>query len=118
MKAHISCSITFYLNRAFCEIIWKNIIELDRPQMKIRRTRIACWITNATNAHSEYVILMAFSLQQWFTNAPQCYVIRTLPVFDFTVGQEPKSGLGRLNVYVCKSQTITQNTHGRTPPNE
>ena len=26
---------------------------------------IACWITKATNAHSEYVILFASSLQQW-----------------------------------------------------
>jgi hypothetical protein len=26
---------------------------------------IGCWITKATNTHSEYVILVAFSLQQW-----------------------------------------------------
>jgi len=25
-----------------------------------RRTRIACWITKATDTHSEYVILIAF----------------------------------------------------------
>jgi len=31
----------------------------------IRRMRIACWITNATNTYSEYVILIAFPLQQW-----------------------------------------------------
>ena len=33
----------------------------------VRRTRFACWVTNATNTHSEYVILTAFffSLQQW-----------------------------------------------------
>ena len=29
-----------------------------------RRTRIACWIPKATNTHSEYVILIAFPLQQ------------------------------------------------------
>jgi hypothetical protein len=28
--------------------------------------RIAFWITKATNTHSEYVILVAFPLQQWF----------------------------------------------------
>ena len=33
--------------------------------MAIRRMRIACWITKATNTHSEYVILIAFPLQQW-----------------------------------------------------
>jgi hypothetical protein len=27
--------------------------------------RIACWITKATNTHSEYVILIAFPPQQW-----------------------------------------------------
>jgi len=45
--------------------MWKNIVEPDRPQMAIWRMRIACWITNATNTHSEYVILIAYPLQQW-----------------------------------------------------
>jgi hypothetical protein len=31
----------------------------------MRRMRFACWITKATDTHSEYVILIAFSLQQW-----------------------------------------------------
>jgi hypothetical protein len=31
----------------------------------IRRMRIACWIIKATDTHSEYVILIAFPLQQW-----------------------------------------------------
>ena len=33
--------------------------------MTIRRRRIACWIIKATNTHLEYVILIAFPLQQW-----------------------------------------------------
>ena len=33
--------------------------------MTIRRMRIACWITRATNTHSEYVTLIDFPLQQW-----------------------------------------------------
>jgi len=41
------------------------MVESDRPQMTIRRIRIACWITKATNTHSEYVIIIAFALQQW-----------------------------------------------------
>ena len=28
-------------------------------------SRIACWIPKVTHAHSEYLILIAFSLQQW-----------------------------------------------------
>jgi hypothetical protein len=31
----------------------------------IRRMRFACWITKATETHSEYVILTAFPRQQW-----------------------------------------------------
>jgi hypothetical protein len=61
---------TFYVqsppeNRAIYEITWKYIVEPNRPQMTICRMRIACWILKATNTHSEYVILIAFSLQQW-----------------------------------------------------
>ena len=33
--------------------------------MTIRRMRILCWIPKATNTHSEYVMLIAFPLQQW-----------------------------------------------------
>jgi len=34
IKAHIVCSIIFF-NRAVDEIMWKNVVELDRPQMVI-----------------------------------------------------------------------------------
>jgi hypothetical protein len=33
--------------------------------MTIWHMRIACWILKATNTHSEYVIFIAFPLQQW-----------------------------------------------------
>ena len=55
----------FFENSAVYGITWKNILQPDRPQMTIRRTHIACWITKATNTHSEYIILMVFQLQQW-----------------------------------------------------
>jgi hypothetical protein len=36
IKSHILCRIMFSLeNRAICEIMLKNIVELDRPQMTI-----------------------------------------------------------------------------------
>jgi hypothetical protein len=38
-------------------------VEPDRPQVTIWRMRIACWITNTTNTHSEYVILIALARQ-------------------------------------------------------
>ena len=31
----------------------------------IQRMRIACWIPKATNTHSEYVTLIAFTQQKW-----------------------------------------------------
>ena len=43
----------------------KNTVEPVRPQMAKWRIRIACCIPKATDAHSEYVILIAFLLQQW-----------------------------------------------------
>jgi len=43
--------------------MWKNIGEPGRLQMTV--WRIACFILKATNTHTEYVILIAFPLQQW-----------------------------------------------------
>jgi len=47
-------SFFFFENRAVCEIMWKNTVESDMPQMTIERMRTSCWITKATNTHSEY----------------------------------------------------------------
>ena len=55
----------FFLNRAVYEIVWENVVERDRPQMTIRRIRIACWIPKATNTYTGYVILIVSPLQQW-----------------------------------------------------
>ena len=66
IKIHILCSVTFFFeNRAVYEIMWKNTVETGRRQMTVWRMRIACWIPKATNTHSQYVILIAFPLQQW-----------------------------------------------------
>jgi hypothetical protein len=48
--------------------------------MKIWRMRSASWIIKATNTHSEYVTLFFFHSNNGCTNAPQIYVIHTLPV--------------------------------------
>jgi len=60
IKTHILCPIIFFFvfeNRAVYEIMWENMAEPGRPQMAIWRMRIACWITDTTNTHSQYVIL-------------------------------------------------------------
>ena len=41
------------------------MVEPGKPQMTKWRTRIACWISKATNTHSEYEILIAFPPQKW-----------------------------------------------------
>jgi hypothetical protein len=54
----------FFLNHAVYKIMWKNTAERGRPQMAIWRMRISHWIPRTTNTHSQYVILIAFPLQQ------------------------------------------------------
>jgi hypothetical protein len=46
--------------------------------------RNACWITKATNTHSEYVTLIVFLWEDGFTNVPQCYVY-TSPVLLYNL---------------------------------
>jgi hypothetical protein len=40
------------------------MVQPDRLQMALWRMRIACWITKTTDAISQYVIIIAFPLQQ------------------------------------------------------
>jgi hypothetical protein len=68
IKTHILCSIFFSENRAVYEIMWKQdgtARQAIDTTYVIWRMRSACWITNATNMHSEYVIFTAFSRQRW-----------------------------------------------------
>jgi hypothetical protein len=44
----------------------KNILAPDSPQMTIGRMRFACRVPNGANTNLEYVIFIAFPLQQWF----------------------------------------------------
>ena len=79
IKTQILRSFFFSRKSYLCEITWKSV-ESGGPQMTTWRMRIARWITNATDTHSEYVVFMAFPCNSGCTNAPLCYVIRTLPL--------------------------------------
>jgi len=46
---HILCSGCFFEIHVMCEIMLKNLVQPDRPQMTIWHMRIACWIPKATN---------------------------------------------------------------------
>jgi hypothetical protein len=53
ITAHFMFNNFFFLeNRIVYEIRWKNTVEYDRPQMKIWRMRVVCWITKATKKNT------------------------------------------------------------------
>jgi len=61
------CSVT--LLRKSCRL-WDNVEKCGRAGRAtagniIRRMRFACWISKATDTHTEYVILIEFSRQPW-----------------------------------------------------
>ena len=61
----LTCSIIFFSPKIVSfMIMWKNVVQLDRPHRTICCISTACWITKATDTHSEYVILTVFPLQQ------------------------------------------------------
>ena len=64
IKTH---AITFFYfeNRAVYEIIWKDIVEPGRPQMRLWRMLLSREVPKATNTHSEHAILITFVLKQW-----------------------------------------------------
>jgi hypothetical protein len=67
LNAYILCPITCcFENRAAYDIKQNNVVDTGRPQMSIWRKRNACWIPKAKSTHSDYVIVIAFPLQQWF----------------------------------------------------
>jgi len=79
--------IFFFENYAICEeILKKKIVVPDRPQVTIWRMRIACRIPNTTNAHSEYVTLIAFILKQWLQERPTMWrlYVHCLLCYDIT----------------------------------
>jgi hypothetical protein len=45
--------------------MWKSTIQPGRPQMTIWRMRVARWIPETTNTHSECVMFIAFPRHQW-----------------------------------------------------
>jgi hypothetical protein len=75
---NILCSITF-LSQKSCRLcenvdkIWYWPDRQDTDDNIIRRACFARRIPKATDTHSEYVILIAFSLQQWLRERPSVF---------------------------------------------
>ena len=56
----------FFENRALFQIMWKNVVQTDgQMDSIIRRMHTAYWITEATDTHSEFVMLTVNRWQQW-----------------------------------------------------
>jgi hypothetical protein len=71
-----------------------------------RRMRFVCCITKVTTTNSEYVTPL-FHSNNSYANAPQCYVIRTLPVLF--------SHVGCINVYDSYTKSyFLPSKHGKS----
>jgi hypothetical protein len=57
--------------------MWKNSVEPDRPETKIRRMRITCWLPVTLRIYDNSLL---FHCNNGCTNEPQCYGVRTLAV--------------------------------------
>jgi hypothetical protein len=82
IKTHILCSITYF--RKFC-LLWGNVEkyggDIEANNNTLWYMLLACWITNATNTYSEYVILNGFFKKKMPTRTRLSVTfMRTLPV--------------------------------------
>ena len=83
--------------------MWKSGKVLGRPQID-NLVNAHCMLDTYGYAHTHktYVILIASPLQQWLHNVPQCYLIRTLPVFFILQRSQHNSPfLFKCNIYMC-----------------
>jgi hypothetical protein len=64
-NTHLTFNKFFPENHAVYESVKKYGRAIHVTDNIIRRMRKTCWITTATDTHSEQVIPIAFPLQQW-----------------------------------------------------
>ena len=78
---HFMYKFSFFLNRAFDEIVWENVVGPDRQQMETWRILIERWVPKATDTHSRCMqCLLLFLCSNCCTNSTHCYAICTLLV--------------------------------------
>ena len=71
----------FLESRALFEIMWKNIVRQNGPQIIIRRMRFVCWITKNTEKQTQSMLhLLIFQGNKAYTNASSSAFIRKLHV--------------------------------------
>ena len=71
-------SFLFPENCAVYDMMWNNMVEPERPQMKIRRMRLAYWLRLHTNTQNIfYTDFFFFHGDNSFAKASQYYDIYT-----------------------------------------
>jgi hypothetical protein len=73
---------TNFFNNTIYELMCKTFVESNMPRLSIWHN----WIPKSTNKHSEYVILIAFPLQQWLNGCVSMFCdtyIFYLAIFNF-----------------------------------
>jgi len=90
IRTHFSC---FFLQKS-CRL-WDvekyGTAGQARGNSIIRSLHISCWISKTANTHTKYISL--FHRNNGCAKAPQCYIIRTLPVCSLWCWQLPLHGL-------------------------
>ena len=81
--------------------MWKNMVEMDGPQMTRWRTCFACWVTNATDTRAEYAIFFfLFLCNSGCRNAHLCYTnitpLLNLPLYNAYLSDS-------MFIYICLS---------------
>jgi hypothetical protein len=64
IKTHVIHSILFQKNHAVNKKMWKIWHSWTDQRLQYIDIRFACWITEAINTHSQYVLLIDFPHQQ------------------------------------------------------
>jgi len=83
-------NISFRKTRHLRDIVEKHCTAGQATDHNIiRRMRFACWITEATDTHSEYLVLTALPQQSWFRQSSlmlriSCFVKTFLPSVRFS----------------------------------
>jgi len=76
IKTHILCSINIFPeNRAFYKIMWRKMIQPDRPQMQYNTAHSLFILSNLGYRQTHRINNTYFFLgNHGFTNAPQSYL--------------------------------------------
>ena len=105
-NTHFRFNNAMFENRAVYEIMWKNIVQPDRPQkMTMWRMRIACWITKATDTiFNTYCFSTATVVMRTRLNLTSCvtyiaYLILPQCLINDTIFEKKKKLLNIKRVF-------------------